>query len=416
MTSRSRNGFSLLEVLVAMTASAFVLVGVVGVMRAQQQTYMDGQRVREAQGSARNTLLYVEQRLATAGYGLSPSLAFDLDRYAGPCPDAFTDGCSRDAIATTDELVFFSRDLAYWVPTDPSQEPRGHAWRVLSLPSATTVRLSGRVGDSFRKGQIVQLVCHGAAFYAYGTVDESVAPLAAAGAFNVTLLAAEAGNPFRAQDLANDACFSSGTARAFLVNRYRFHVRPVAVTGEAWTYDPYLVLDTGVDANGDDTIDEADEVVVGAFIDDFQVAYQLANGATVGATPGTGTTFEQGYPGTADATDHVTTLEFPGPDPATGESPYTPTSWYRFTLGPPAAAERGTDHQANIRAVRVALTARSPRPDPQLQAHRIPRSLNADDVPSWADPTGTGADGFQRVTFETTVHLPNMTIQGMTYF
>jgi type IV pilus assembly protein PilW len=415
MTSRARPGFTLVELLVAMTAAAFVLVGVVGVMRTQQQAYVDGQRVREAQGSARNTILFVEQRLATAGFGLSPSLAFDLDRYAGPCPAEFGATCPRDAVTTTDELVFQARDPDYWVSNDTTVEPLGHAWRLVSLPDATTVQVSARIGDRFRKGQILQLVCEGASYYALATVAATTAPATTAGAFPITVEGAEAGEPFRRQDLADDPCFTSGTARVFLVNRFRFHVRPVPVE-DPWGFDPYLMLDTGVDQNTDGEVDALDEAVVGAFVDDFQVAYELASGATAGATAGTAVSFTAGYPGDTGTTDQITTLEFPGPAPASGESLYAPTSWYRLKLGPPAAPERETDHQANIRAVRVAISARSPRADTALQARPIPRALNANAVPTWADPTGTGRDGFERSTVETTVYLPNMTIQGMTFF
>lgn len=413
--SSGQRGFSLLEVMVALGAMAFVLAGVVGVVRVQQQSYVDGQRLREAQGSARNALLHLEQVVATAGFGMAPSLAIDLDRYTGKCPDTFGAPCARDALATPDELVVLSRDIEYWVPADPTREPRGHAWRLLAAPDPSTLRISARQGDAFLKGQIVQVVCQGASFYAYATLSARVAPLAADGPADLKLAGTSEGDPFRRQDLAADACFTDGTARVFLVNRSRFHVRPVAVS-EPWRYDPYLVLDTGRDVNGDGAIDEQDEVIVGAFIEDMQVAYQLAGGSTAGATPGTRITLAGGYPGSTGTTDRLTTLVFPGPDAADGESRYSPTSWYRFALGPPQAPERDTDHQANIRAIRLSLTARSPRADLQLQGRLHALRLNATGTPAWADPGGTGRDGFERASFETTISLPNMVVQGMTFF
>lgn len=411
----SRRGFSLLEVMIALGAMAFVLAGVVGVVRVQQQSYVDGQRLREAQGSARNALLYLEQVVATAGFGMAPSLAIDLDRYGGPCPTAFGAPCARDALARPDELVVLSRDAEYWVPADPTREPRGHAWRLLAVPDTSTFRISARAGDAFLKGQIVLAVCQGASFYAYATLSDPVARLSADAPVDLKLTGTSAGDPFQRQDLAADACFTDGTARVFLVNRYRFHVRPVAVP-EPWQFDPYLVLDTGRDVNGDGTVDEQDEVIVGAFVEDLQVAYQLAGGGTVGATPGTQITLAGGYPGSTGTTDRLTTLVFPGPAPADGESRYSPTSWYRFTLGPPQATERDTDHQANIRAIRVSLTARSPRADLQLQGRLHTLRFNATATPAWADPGGTGRDGFERASFESTISLPNMVVQGMTFF
>lgn len=405
---RSR-GFSLLEVMIALGAMAFVLAGVVGVVRVQQQSYVDGQRLREAQGSARNALLYLEQRVATAGFGMAPSLAIDLDRYAGPCPAAFGAPCNRDSTSAPDELVILSRDPMYWVPPQPDQEPRGHAWRLTAVPDATTFRISARAGDAFAKGQIVLAVCQGAAFYAYATLSDPVAKLTADGSVDLKLTTASAADPFQRQDLADpatSACFTDGTARVFLVNRYRFHVRPVPVN-EPWQFDPYLVLDTG----------RGDEVIVGAFIEDMQVAYVLADGSTAGVTPGTAITLAGGFPGSTGTTDRLTTLQFPGAAPADGESAYSPTSWYRYPLySTPPAAQRTTDHQANIRAIRISLTARSPRPDLQLQGRLQTQRFNANATPAWANPGGTGRDGFLRVTFETTISLPNMVVQGMTYF
>ena len=56
-------------------------------------------------------------------------------------------------------------------------------------------------------------------------------------------------------------CFTAGGARAFLIDRFRFHVRPVSVGGNEGVR-PYLVLDTGLDAHNDGP-DEAEEIVRG---------------------------------------------------------------------------------------------------------------------------------------------------------
>ena len=221
----------------------------------------------------------------------------------------------------------------------------------------------------------------------------------------------EKGNPYPVQGARLADRGECGVFEPALPDRYRFHVRPE--TGTTGLADPYLVLDTGTDTNGDGRVDQDDELLVAAGIESFQVAYDLANGATVGATPGTLASFPGGYPGGTTA-DQITKLVFPGPAPQPGQSLYTPTSWFSFLMGPPPAPERGTNHQANIRFVRIAIVARSPDPEPRVAGTGTLLGLNQTSRPAWA---GTVAnDGFQRVRFESRLALPNMTVRGMTYF
>lgn len=403
-------GFTLIELMITVAIVAVVVAGIFAVVSAQQQAYADGQRLRVAQSSGRSALLYLEQRVPLAGLGTSPSLAFDFGRYvSGPCPAGLT--CPRDAIDGSDELVFVARNPRYWVSTDPAVEPRGNAWNVVSVSSGA-VTVKARAGDGFRVGQVLAAVCPGGAEYAYFTVGARVPTLAAPDpALRVTLADVVPEDPFRRQDLAQTSCFSSGTARLFLVDRYRFHVRPEPGTSGA--ADPYLVLDTGTDTNDDGVVNQDDELLVASGIESFQVAYDLANGATVGATPGTKIELASGYPGGTTA-NQLTTLAFPGPAPEPGQSVYAPTSWYAFLMGPPPAAERRTNHQANIRFVRIAVVARSPDPEPRIAGTGLLLGLNQTSRPAWAGAVAN--DGFQRVRFESRIALPNMVVRGMTYF
>ena len=405
-------GFTLIELMITTAIVAVVVAGIFVAVQSQQQAYADGQRLRAAQASARNALLYLEQRIPLAGLGISPSLAFDLGRYTtGPCPTADMGTCPRDAIDNADELVFMARNPRYWVSNNPTVEPRGNAWNVVRVTNST-LTLRARTGDSFRRGQVLAAVCAGGAEYAYFTVGATVPTLTADNATqDVTLVAPSASDPFLRQDLAQTDCFDDGTTRLFLVDRYRFHVRPE--TGTTGAREPYLMLDTGTDTDGDDVVNADDELVIAAGIESFQVAYDLANGSTVGATPGTIITFADGYPGGATA-GQLTRLVFPGPAPEPGQSAYVPTSWFAFRMGPPPAPERDTNHQANIRFVRLALVARSPDPETRVAGTGTLLGLNQSSRPAWA---GTVAnDGFQRVRFESRIALPNMTVRGMTFF
>lgn len=404
------SGFTLVELMITTAIVAVVVAGIFVAVQSQQQAYADGQRLRAAQASARNALLYLEQRVPLAGLGTSPALAFDLGRYTGPCPTGMGT-CPRDAIDNADELVFMARNPRYWVSNDPAVEPRGNAWHVVRVTNGA-VTLKARTGDAFRRGQVLAAVCAGGAEYAYFTVGTTVPPLTADNpALDVTLVASSAANPFLRQDLAQTDCFDDGTTRLFLVDRYRFHVRPE--TGTTGAAEPYLMLDTGTDTDGNDVVNADDELVIAAGIESFQVAYDLANGSTVGATAGTVISFADGYPGDATA-GQLTRLQFPGPAPEPGQSAYVPTSWFAFRMGPPPAPERDTNHQANIRFVRLALVARSPDPETRVAGTGTLLGLNQSSRPAWA---GTVAnDGFQRVRFESRIALPNMTVRGMTFF
>ncbi len=415
--SRPR-GVTLIELLVAMTISAVVLVGVIGVALSQQKAYHDGARTRAAQQSARNAILFIEQKLPEAGYGMAPSLAFDFDRYTtGPCPPELVSGtsCARDRTNDSDELVWYARNPSYWVPFDAAgvstYEPAGRAWKVTAFsPTSNAITVRAREGQSFRKGQVLQVVCEGAAQYAYVTVSTSVAAPGGGGPVDIALQLASAADPFRRQNSATDACFTTGSARAFQIDRYRLHVRPVDVGGGQ--KDPYLVLDQGIDTpNTSIAVDEADEQLIAAGIESMQVAYVLANGTEVGTTSGTAITFAAGAPGDAVA-NKITTLQFPGAAPAGTESIYSPTSWYRYYMGPPPASERNTNHQANIRAIRLALVARSPTQDRTQSSVAPILNFNQTAAPPWI----TSGDGYQRVSIEATIPLPNMLTQGMVYF
>lgn len=407
-------GFTLLELVVATGTSAIVLAFVVLAVNAQQRAFLSGNKQRAAQISARSAMLFIEEELALAGYGMDAPLAFDFDRYRGPCP-AQLDPCPRDSTSNSDELVFFRRNPQYWLPEAFTDEPRGNAWRITADGiTEDAVNVSARAGDVFLKGEILQAVCKAAAAYAYFTVSETqpVGALDVAD-FPVKLEPSVDSDPFRRQNAAGDACFRSGQARLFRIQRFRYHVRPVA-RGDA--FDPYLVLDRGVDTNQDDEVNEADEELLAEGVELLQFAYVLTNAtlAPRGATPGTGVPLTPGFPG-AVAGDGLTTLEFPGIIPA-GGSPYDPTSFYGYSVGPPPHARRNTDHQANIRAVRIAVRARNEYPDPQFVGGDVLVPLfNMNVLPAWI--VGDEAAGrYNRATFVSSVAIRNMVNRGMNDF
>ncbi len=453
MRPRIQRGFTLLEVLVAVGASAIVLTGVVVAVHSQQRAYYGGQRMRDAQGSARNALLFLEQKLSAAGFGMDPALALDFGWYTGgPCPTEMTSGtsaCPRDSTSNSDEIVFYSRNPNYWIP-DPKLNPgetyRGRVWDVVGFDATSDqLTLQARQGDIFPNGQIYQAVCRGGSQYAYVTLAATtgkaggppIQPLDADGQLTLTLEPVGDGkNPFRRQDVARNssACFSSSDptnrAHLFQIDRYRFHVRPVAQGGAL--FDPYLVLDMGVDTDRDGAVTVADEQILADGVEALQVSYAFADViedsvdttlAPVGATAGTPVSIVAGQiaTGASDSANQtagrITRTDFAAPDPlvSIGEA-YSRSSFYPYTFGPPLPAERKTNHQGNIRSVELAVVARSATPDPDVGGKGALTGaagftvLNLDATPAWISGAAAarGHDGHERIRFDTTVNLPNM--------
>jgi type IV pilus assembly protein PilW len=442
MRPTSTRGMTLVELLIAMTVSLIVISGAVVAAKTQQKAYIDGSRLRSAQGSGRRALLALERMVPYAGWGLDASLAFDLEGWTqGTACPAAVGTCSIDATSGPDELVFLARDPWYWLSSDPKDVPIGNAW-VLKAIDASNVTVMARAGDVFRKGQIMSAVCYGSTGYAYFTLDQTVGPVTADGATRITLKPVNVGNPFRRQDVAaltgtqTQNCFNPNAAglastppRLFLVNRYRFHVSPVAIgtAGTATQYDPVLVLDRGVDMNLDGNVDENDEELLAEGIESFQVSYGFLNTAipVAGRTSGTPVALTVGAVAAADtAADKITTTQFPGTPPPGATSAYQASSFYSYGFSPPTDGStwmRASNHQANIQLVRIAVLARSIERDSQSfnTAAQLLPLYNQSAAPSWvtaaADGFG-GHDGYQRVVFETSIVLQNMSFRAMPYF
>jgi len=430
--ARPARGLSLVEVVIAMAVTSIVLLGVIAAFRAQQASFYGTQKIRAAQSSARSALLYLEQKLPLAGTGMDGSVAFDLSGWTSannPCPPELAP-CPVDSLTDSDELIFFTRNTDYWVPTDTTADGRGRTWFNRGV-AGDVLRVTAREGDRFERGQILQLVCQRLLRYAYVTVAVGVDgpaddgdPLTVGTAdVDIPLVPGDPANPnpFQTQFLTGDTCFNApmGPARVFQVDRYRFHVRPVQRPDGR--YDPYLMLDTGVDANRDGAIDALDEIPVADGIEVFQVGYSFVNPAlgTFGVTPGSAIAFAPSVANSGQALDQIGTLLLPAvgavpPD----ETPFTVSTFLRYRTTPPnLPPERMGNHQGNITAVHLGIIARSPEPaiDGAASFRLAGRTLlNFTGAPAWvqgfANSRG-GDDGYQRFVTETTVNTPNMLVQ-----
>ncbi len=419
-------GFTLLELMVSMIIVAVVLTAAIAASNAQQRVFFEGQRQRVAQGNARAALLYLEQKVPLAGWGLDPSLALDFQFYAPTagttCPTGMTCPLTRDRVGDADELVFYARNPAYWVPSEGQTGGyKGRAWKFTGLADATHANLDARAGDFFAKGQILQVICPAELKFAYMTVATNLAVTADANV-SVELLPKVASNPFRRQDVAG----SLTDCRTFQIDRYRFHVRPAGFGGAT---SPYLVLDRGIDVTGnadgtpDGVVDDKDEVIVAEGVEAFQVAYVLASPSlgSVGTTAGTAIAF-----GTTNADQTQATagalLKTNFGAVATGDTKavYLPSSFLTYRYSDPI---RMTAHQANVRAIRIAMVVRSPEPNPSAPANITVDGtftlLNQSGAPTWvtaAPKLAAGTDGYQRVRVESTVSLQDMTVRSIPAF
>lgn len=412
--SRRPGGFTLAELLVTVAVTAMAIAGVLAVFTSQHRAYEGMEVSRAAQEGARDALAHLERSLRRAGFGVEPRHAFDF-RYYRPEAKSGVGGRQiyRDRVDAPDVLSFVSRDPTYRIDqngengcTDAGGCPRGNAWRVTDIVGLTSntpiVTLEARGPLKLFKGQIIQFVCPSGERSTMGTVSVS-ASTTAAGLLAVTLQRNTTlpDDPYAQADLANGCYLRPGTF-AFLIERSYYHVRHFPHLGSTGEF--HLMLDRGLDLNGDGTIDEKDELPVAAGVENMQVAYVMYRSpiAAVVAAPD---------PAASDSNrnwvvgdDRSALAEEPN---LTAQAPdYTATV---------LDARRLTLHPANVRAVRVSLTLRSSRPDPAP-----PAGWCGDDIPLFENfrlPSGhdpcEGLGRYRRSTAQTTVQVRNLDSRSM---
>ena len=410
MSPRQPRGFTLIEVLVGASVALVVIGIVTGTFIAQQRALQALDLAREASNGARDAMLSIQDSLGRAGYGIDPRYVFDFRSYG--CPAWNAAAPCRDSKSGPDEIVFVMRDPGYyWAggPTstiqgcDPSVPCTGHAWQVLGF-DANHLTVSAQIGDTFLQGQLLEITCTKGTNPTMGRVA-ATAKAAAAGALQVTLDAAVAGNPYRTNlGAGHDACFDGVGApplanaapgvSAFFVSRYRYHI--ASVNGEPW-----LMLDRGLDYNQNGTTAEklaagtpdlADEIPIARGVEDMQISYLLRPSATGIAAPDNGGDWVVGdTPGTLEEPDPTVTA----PLQATGD-----TDPARYTL-----------HPANIRAIRVQLTVRSLRQDvtqPTPWAGDPATPSGSASVENRTDYTAVTLGRYRRYFSSVVVSVPNL--------
>jgi type IV pilus assembly protein PilW len=329
--SRTGRGFTLIELVVSILVAAILVAGAVAILGQQRRLLQTSAGDRALQETARTALGEIGQNLRRAAYGMDPSLAIDFNRYR--CASAVL---CRDSITLnpSDEIVFHARDPAFKAS-------------LASAPSAAQLVLTGGIQAPLRRGQILQVMCGGAASWTYVTVGAGVAanwvpPAAAPATTTVSLMAANGSFPRLNADLALAAsCFQSDWAnlRVYRVDRFRYFIsNPPFQDSDSALTRPYLMLDRGLqDDTGADLLEP-----VAPDVEDLQFEYVFWN-PTTAATRSVG-----GVLGTRL-----------GNNPASIDLAAAPPAIDSLASAP----ARLTNSPANIRAVRVSVVTRSPGPD-----------------------------------------------------
>lgn len=350
--SGTQRGYTMIELIVASTIALLAIgMGMMG-FNAQNQALQALEMARSGNNSARDALLQLETTLRRAGWGIAPYLAVDMRR---DCINPVPPAPCRDQINAPDELAFIARNPNYaW--RDRGENgcmdnggcfDKGNAWKILSN-SGTSFQLTLPEGALIEMGRLLlaacanpfsgapnQVIVRATARVANpgpGPLTMTVPYSATPGPYN--LEGANGGTGFQ-------GCHYSPDTALFLIDRYRYYVSNIVVAGIT---TPWLMLDTGMDVNADNVIDQSDHIPVAKNVEDLQVAYAYTANAAYAAPDLSDFNWVVGdVPGVAEEPSFAMT------------PPYYPTP-----INDPTRFNR---NPANIRGVRVSLVIRSERQD-----------------------------------------------------
>ena len=272
-------GFSLVELLIALAASVFVMIGASVLLRSQYHAFQSTSAERAFQDTGRVALSAIATDLRQAGLGMDIGLTFDFGAQANARGAASPAGTSfptlplacgaqvtcRDRADGPDELVFLSRDPGF-----------GKSLRAAATAGSGTLTVAGPLREPLYQGQILMVACYvGNMTMAYVQVGANVAADVAAATVSIPLTAAN-GSTFPTQNgLLADSCFSTvalagddtsvvNAAKVFKVDRFRYFIQSYDAAGGVVPWGtagarPWLMLDHGTTdtASGKARIDPA---------------------------------------------------------------------------------------------------------------------------------------------------------------
>jgi type IV pilus assembly protein PilW len=361
-TQSGTSGFTLLELMTGMAVSSVVLLAVAGAVIGQSRAYEVNLRTREAVGSARRGLAFMESKVKLAGFGIHPQFGFEL-------------AAGADSATAPDRLTVRFRDPMF----------RRRGWlEIVGAGAGTLLTLETPLPSAgLKTNQILLLICPDGSNFAYVTVDAD-----ALGGTSTVRLRPYTGNA--AATIQPRDQFPTQTPNGCLLNS-GVNSPWVAKIEEYLFFVDNRVLQMVRRGSGQTPL------IVG--VDDFQVAY-LMNRPDPAWFPG-------GAPAAPDADnwvlgDSLGTVEWPDQaDPSPALSP-----GYRDLGVGYRHASRFTRNSANIRGVRISLVTRSDRNFENVGGQRRPALENHAQAP-------LPLDGYFRVVVSTQVSVPNMAGRSM---
>jgi type IV pilus assembly protein PilW len=383
----SPRGLSLVELLVASTVSILAIGMATMGLLSQNKALQVMDMTRGANEQTRDALIPLEESLRTAGWGIDPRYALD---FSYNCPLA--PAKCRDSRTDPDQLAFVSRNPFYrWLAqgegtcTTAGGCFSGNAWPIQSVDTAASPKTVTTIlgsGQKLEKGRVMLATCSGgqnAVMFTLGTAYTGAGVA-------VTLTPVSPNLPPYNDYNSLQPCHGQTGAALYMVDRNRFFV---SVQGGV----PWLMLDTGVDLNGDGALppnDTADLLPVSKNVEDFQVAYVL-NSSTGFIAPDSNTDWIVGNDKTPSTAEE--------PDPTAAAPLYTTsaTDPSRFSMNP-----------ANVRSIRLTLTIRSDRTDSGQRP-----GWTGDTLTAAENRTGTISGGrYHRSFAKAQVTLRNMDTKG----
>ncbi len=383
MRSPRSHGFTLAEMLVGIVVTSIVLVAVTGVVIAVQNTYQQETESKVLTENGRTALMNLQRIVPMAGYGIDPRMAFDVSATVPGSlvrdnfevngatfvpPQPLVDG----GVVVTDDLAFRYRDPAWLHMGHFSASSAALSSGDLILDVATTVPIP--------KDKLLMVVCRGAVISATMRVTSAV------GIGVTSVPVASAGAVWGNRD---EACLTgTGLSSPWVFMVHEQRLRIVNLGGRPWLVS-FRNLDQDTRELTDDTFDP-----IAADVENFQVAFAV-NRAPVGVgccqtAPDPGGDWTYGNTLVGSAPEAVFAQEVA----PLGSLPSYATGY--------TEPQRFTGTVANIRAVHVGLTMRSPRKDPTGR-----RASPLESLFNWEAPVEP-ADGYTRTTFHGVMNVPNM--------
>lgn len=409
---KNESGMTLIEVLVAFAIASILILGVFEVFIAQKNLFLSTDITASAQDNARIAIDTISRDLQHAGFGIDPGLAFvliDLNTYTPTGTFDRTDG--------PDTLQFFARERnplpganEAGCPANPSDVSRRFYWSISNVSTAGFM-IHACPGFELHRGTFLLAMCNDGGTYSLlryngsniGNINaETNIPISSAEILPVYSVTDRAYPLILGSSNLSNPCYSSD-AQLFRINVYRYYIRPPQVDPVRGIeiVPPYLMLDHGIDLNGDGNFSEDDHIPVAEGIEDLQVVYTFFNGNCAGNPTCT-------YNDVENISDY-TDVRFPS---------YCDDLYSDETCnsGGTGVSERGNDRLGNTVAVRVSIVARTAIPEPVSgtsgaggQGGYIP--LN---VENHIISPPVPVDRFKRILFQTTVPILN-TLAGQSF-